>query len=153
MAGVMDFLLSALLVLGGVPAEPADPPSAVSYESPSALEQSGAAPVAPTGRESLENLPEGTAAAAGLLITLLVGLFRVRATGAPLLKVPARYRALVPGLLGVLVGVLVFLGGAPAQEALVIALYSGPTAVFAHETVAEGLFNRRRTRAKTAREG
>lgn len=66
----------------------------------------------------------------------------------PLLSwVPKRWRVAIPVVLGGVAGILSsVLGDVPPLEALWVGLFSGPGAVFAHETVTEAILGRSSSR-------
>ncbi|HWN68812.1 MAG TPA: hypothetical protein VNM90_14340 [Haliangium sp.] len=86
-------------------------------------------------------------AVAAVAITLLVDLLKTPWLGGLASRVPRRWRIAFPVALGGMAGILSdILGGLPWQEALFVGLFSGPTAVFAHEAVVEAILGRSRTR-------
>lgn len=87
-------------------------------------------------------------AIAAAIIMLLVNLFKAPWLGGLVKKIPKRWRVAIPVLLGGVAGILSnIMGGIPWAEALMVGLFSGPTAVFAHEAVVEAILGRARTRA------
>jgi hypothetical protein len=90
-------------------------------------------------------------AVAAALIMLLVELFKAPWLGSVFNKVPKRWRIAIPIMLSGIAGVLSnIIGGIPWQEALVVGLFAGPTAVFAHEAVVEAILGHARSRAPNA---
>lgn len=86
-------------------------------------------------------------AIAGAIIMILTQLFKLPLLGGVMKKIPARWRIAVPILLGGVAGILANIaGGLPWLEALLVGLFSGPTAVFAHEAVIEAMLGHARTR-------
>ena len=87
------------------------------------------------------------AIAAGIIM-LLVNLFKAPWLGGLVKKIPSRWRVAIPVLLGGIAGVLSsVLGGMPWPEALMVGLFSGPTAVFAHEAVVEAILGKSKSRS------
>lgn len=87
-------------------------------------------------------------AIAAALIMLLVNLFKAPWLGSLVKKIPRRWRVAIPILLGGVAGILsTVMGGMPWPEALMVGLFSGPTAVFAHEAVVEAILGRSKSRA------
>lgn len=87
------------------------------------------------------------AIAAGVIM-LLVNLFKAPWLGGLVKKIPKRWRIAIPIMLGGIAGILSsILGGIPWAEALMVGLFSGPTAVFAHEAVVEAILGRSKTRS------
>lgn len=112
-------------------------------------------PVAATPGELLHQI--GTAvdaaragswiAAAGAIIMVLTNVLKLKALGGLVKQIPARWRIAIPIILGGAAGILASIaGGMPATEAVIIGLFSGPTAVFAHEAVIEAVLGRSKTR-------
>jgi hypothetical protein len=92
-------------------------------------------------------------AIASTVITILVQLFKAEWTGALVRKIPARWRVVIPIVLGGVAGILASIaGGVPWLEAVVVGLLSGPSAVFGHEVVVEAILGHSVTR-KVAAEG
>ncbi|WP_428269485.1 hypothetical protein [Haliangium sp.] len=86
-------------------------------------------------------------AIAAALVMLLVDLFKAPWLGSVVKKIPKRWRIAVPIMLGGVAGILSdILGGLPWQEAVLVGLFAGPTAVFAHEAVVEAILGHARTR-------
>lgn len=89
-------------------------------------------------------------AIAAAAIMLLVDLFKAPWLGSLVLRVPKRWRIAIPILLSGVAGLLYdILGGVPWQEAVLVGLFAGPTAVFAHEAVVEAILGRARSRTPT----
>jgi len=87
------------------------------------------------------------AIAAGIIM-LLVNLFKAPWLGGLIKKIPKRWRIAIPIMLGGVAGILSnIMGGIPWVEALMVGLFSGPTAVFAHEAVVEAILGRSKTRS------
>jgi hypothetical protein len=87
-------------------------------------------------------------AIAAALIMLLVELFKAPWLGSVFNKVPKRWRIAIPIMLSGIAGMLSnIIGGIPWQEAVVVGLFAGPTAVFAHEAVVEAILGHARSRA------
>ena len=62
-------------------------------------------------------------------------------------KIPKRWRIAIPIMLGGVAGILSsIVGGMPWIEALMVGLFSGPTAVFAHEAVVEAILGQSKSR-------
>lgn len=79
-------------------------------------------------------------AIAAATIMLLVNALKSPALGALVRRIPARWRIALPIALGGVAGILSsVVGGVPWAEAVTIGLFSGPSAVFAHEAVVEAL--------------
>jgi len=80
-------------------------------------------------------------------IMVVVNLFKAPWMGGLVKKIPARWRVVVPIALGAIAGILsdVMLGMSWGH-ALMIGLFSGPTAVFAHEAVVEALLGGAKSR-------
>jgi hypothetical protein len=90
-------------------------------------------------------------AIAAALIMLLVDLFKAPWLGGVVKMIPKRWRIAVPIILSGIAGVLSdILGGLPWQEALLVGLFAGPTAVFAHEAVVEAILGHARSRDSIA---
>jgi hypothetical protein len=88
-----------------------------------------------------------SSSSAAALIMLLVDLFKAPWLGSVFKKVPKRWRIAIPIILSGIAGVLSnVLGGIPWQEAVVVGLFAGPTAVFAHEAVVEAILGHARSR-------
>ncbi len=86
-------------------------------------------------------------AIAAAVIMLLINLFKSPALGSVVNKIPKRWRVAVPVILGGVAAILSnVMGGIPWAEALMVGLFSGPTAVFAHEAVVEAILGRAKTR-------
>ena len=86
-------------------------------------------------------------AIAATLITLLVSLFKLPLLGSLVKKIPRRWRFAIPVILGGVAGILAnIVGGVSWLEALYVGLFSGPTAVFAHEAVVEAILGQSRSR-------
>lgn len=86
-------------------------------------------------------------AIAAACIMLLVDLFKMPWFGSVVKQIPKRWRVAVPVILSGIAGVLADgLGGLPWQEALLVGLFAGPTAVFAHEAVVEAILGHSRSR-------
>lgn len=96
----------------------------------------------------LDAVRSGSAIAiAAAVIMLLVNLFKAPWLGGLVKKIPKRWRIAIPIMLGGVAGILSnIMGGIPWAEALMVGLFSGPTAVFAHEAVVEAILGRSRTR-------
>jgi len=87
------------------------------------------------------------AIAAGIIM-LLVNLFKAPWLGGLVKKIPKRWRVAIPVLLGGIAGILSsVVGGIPWTEALMVGLFSGPTAVFAHEAVVEAILGKSKSRS------
>ena len=112
-------------------------------------------PTSPTGdvvqdvSAVIDAVRSGSAIAiAAAIIMLLVNLFKAPWLGGIVKKVPKRWRIAIPIMLGGVAGILSnILGGIPWAEALMVGLFSGPTAVFAHEAVVEAILGRAKSRA------
>lgn len=90
-------------------------------------------------------------AIASALITLLLTLMRLPALGSLTKKIPTRWRVPTVLILGALAGVLSnMVGGVPWHEALSVALFTGPTAVFHNEFFLNSVLGRRAKRKDTA---
>jgi len=86
-------------------------------------------------------------AIAAAIIMLLVNLFKAPWLGGLVKKIPKRYRISIPIALGGIAGILSNItGGMPWIEALMVGLFSGPTAVFAHEAVVEAILGQSKSR-------
>ena len=86
-------------------------------------------------------------AIAAAIIMLLVNLFKAPWLGGLVKKIPKRWRIAIPIILGGVAGILSnIVGGMPWIEALMIGLFSGPTAVFAHEAVVEAILGQSKSR-------
>ena len=96
----------------------------------------------------IDAVRSGSAVAiAAAMIMLLVDLFKAPWLGSVFKKVPKRWRIAIPIILSGIAGVLSnVLGGIPWQEAVVVGLLAGPTAVFAHEAVVEAILGHARSR-------
>ena len=87
-------------------------------------------------------------AIAAAVIMLLVNLFKAPWLGGLVKKIPKRWRIAIPIMLGGIAGILSnIIGGIPWLEALMVGLFSGPTAVFAHEAVVEAILGRSKSRS------
>ena len=72
----------------------------------------------------------------GGVIALLLNLFRLPLLGSLTKKIPGRWRLVIAVVLGGVGGILTGIaGGLPWYEAVAVGLFSGPSAVFAHEAV------------------
>lgn len=86
-------------------------------------------------------------AIAAAIIMLLVNLFKAPWLGGLVKKIPKRWRIAIPIILGGVAGILSnIVGGMPWIEALMVGLFSGPTAVFAHEAVVEAILGQSKSR-------
>lgn len=86
-------------------------------------------------------------AIAAAAIMLLVNILKQPWAGGYMAKIPKRWRILIPIVLGGVAGILSsVVGGMPWFQALIIGLFTGPTAVFAHEAVIEALFGKSKSR-------
>lgn len=91
--------------------------------------------------ESVGNLVDATRtgswiAIVGGVIMLLMNLFKLPQLGSLTKKIPGRWRLVIAVILGGVGGILASIaGGMPWYEAIAVGLFSGPTAVFAHEAV------------------
>lgn len=91
--------------------------------------------------ESVGNVIDATRtgswiAIVGGVIMLLLNLFKLPQLGGLTKKIPGRWRLVIAVILGGVGGILAGIsGGMPWYEAIAIGLFSGPTAVFAHEAV------------------
>ena len=84
---------------------------------------------------------------AAAVIMLLVNLLKAPWLGGLVKKIPKRWRVAIPILLGGVAGILANItGGIPWTEALMVGLFSGPTAVFAHEAVVEAILGKATSR-------
>ena len=80
---------------------------------------------------------------AATVIMLLINLFKAPWLGGLVNKIPKRWRVAIPILLGGVAGILTNIGGGLSwPEALMVGLFSGPTAVFAHEAVVEAILGK-----------
>jgi hypothetical protein len=80
---------------------------------------------------------------AGALIMLVLNLMRLPLLGGLMNKIPKRWRIALPIILGGVAGILSNIaGGAPALEALMVGLFTGPTAVFGHEAVYKAILGK-----------
>lgn len=76
----------------------------------------------------------------GGIIMSVVDLWRSTRLGWLIERIPRRARIVVPVALSGIAGILSSVaGGMSVPEAILIGLFAGPTAVFAHEAVAEAL--------------
>lgn len=122
------------------------------FGAPLALAQTQGAPAAgpvPIDLEPvIDAIRSGSAiAVAAVAVTLLVDLLKSPWLGGLASRVPRRWRVAFPVALGGIAGILSdVVGGLPLQEAVFVGLFSGPTAVFAHEAVVEAILGRSRTR-------
>jgi len=92
-------------------------------------------------------------AIAGAVVMLLTNLLKHPLTGGLVKKIPARWRFAIPVVLGGVAGILSSVaGGVGWQEAVMIGLFTGPVAVFQHETVVEAILGRSTSRAGPAGE-
>jgi hypothetical protein len=86
-------------------------------------------------------------AIAAAIIMLLTTLFKAPWLGGLVKKIPKRWRIAIPIILGGVAGILSsIVGGMPWLEALMVGLFSGPTAVFAHEAVVEAILGQSKSR-------
>jgi hypothetical protein len=86
-------------------------------------------------------------AIAAAVIMLLTNLFKAPWLGGLVKKVPKRWRIAIPIILGGIAGILSsILGGMPWLEALMVGLFSGPAAVFAHEAIVEAILGQSKSR-------
>lgn len=86
-------------------------------------------------------------AIAAAIIMLLTNLLKAPWLGGLVKKIPARWRIAIPILLGGIAGILAnTAGGMSWGESLIVGLFSGPTAVFAHEAVVEAILGKSKTR-------
>lgn len=109
-----------------------------------------AATTVPTGSvpEVVEAVNSGSAIAiAAAAIMLVTNLFKARRLGGLVKRVPKRWRVAIPIVLGGVAGVLSsVVAGMPWKDAAMVGLFSGPTAVFAHEAVIEAILGKARSR-------
>lgn len=90
-------------------------------------------------------------AIAATIIMVLVNLFKAPWLGGLVKKIPKRWRIAIPIILGGIAGILSnIVGGVPWLEALMVGLFSGPAAVFAHEAVVEAILGRSKSREPDA---
>jgi len=153
--------LSLALALGAfsVNPHPAEVvPVAYAQEATASAAAEPAAP-APADMEGESTLPETLQSAgdlvnavrtgswigiAGTLIMLLGNLFRLPMLGGVTKKIPKRWRTAIPIVLGGVAGVLAsILGGASPVEAIMVGVFTGPTAIAQHESIANLLMNKR----------
>ena len=93
----------------------------------------------------------GAIAIAAAVIMLLVNLFRAPWLGGLTKKIPKRWRIAIPVMLGGVAGILSgIMGGMPWTEAVMVGLFSGPTAVFAHEAIVEAILGKAKSRSPNA---
>ena len=86
-------------------------------------------------------------AIAAAIIMLLTNLFKLPWLGGLVKKIPSRWRIAIPILLSGVAGILAKITmGMPWGESLMIGLFSGPMAVFAHEAVVEAILGRSSSR-------
>lgn len=121
------------------------------FGAPLALAQTQGAPAGsvPIDLEPvIDAIRSGSAiAVAAVAVTLLVDLLKSPWLGGLASRVPRRWRVAFPVALGGIAGILSdVVAGLPLQEAVFVGLFSGPTAVFAHEAVVEAILGRSRTR-------
>ena len=78
--------------------------------------------------------------------TLLVSLFKLPQMGGLVMLIPRRCRLVIPVVLGGIAGILSgIIGGMPWPEAIYIGLFSGPTAIFAHEAIVHAILGKPRS--------
>ena len=76
----------------------------------------------------------------GAIIAILMNLLRLPALGSLTKKIPRRWRIVTVVALGGVAGILASItAGVPWAEAIAIGLFSGPSAVFQHEAIKNGL--------------
>lgn len=98
--------------------------------------------------EVVDAVDSGSAIAiVAAVIMVLVNLLKAPWLGGLVKKIPPRWRIALPVVLGGVAGILssVVLGMTWTQ-AIMIGLFSGPTAVFAHEAVVEAIMGRSKSR-------
>lgn len=80
-------------------------------------------------------------------ITVITTFLKTPAAGKLVTRIPARWRIVVPIVLGGISGILYnIIGGGDISESIYIALFSGPSAVFIHEAVVEAILGKSDTR-------
>jgi len=85
------------------------------------------------------------------VVALLGNLFRLPALGGITKKIPKRWRIVVPIVLGACAGLLGgVVGGMTWTEAIIAAVFTGPSAVFAHEAFVESLLGKRHKKEAAA---